>query len=251
MVQDLTRARNRLGKFLLRHRRVWRGGATWTLTRQAWLGSQRFDQPAMTQTFGHDLAVVEVRNAQLDAVAADLAAGATGVGCQKSVSSRCRLMLMDQSTEEVAPTQPAEDRSAPRFRRHRRPGRHLTKAAVRTVSIVVLDIGPQDATLVSSRSPPASSAGTASAAWCVSIGRSQHGGPVSEPYGQAAGRWCGGGGGAAVTGLGGGTRRAWSSRRRMTGVVVASSQASWARLVCCSQRDTRWPSRSVNPWARA
>src|SRR6266536_2354939 len=251
MVQDLTRARNRLGKFLLRHRRVWRGGATWTLTRQAWLGSQRLDQPAMAQTVGHDLAVVEVRNAQLDAVAADLAAGATGVGCQKSVSSRCRLMLMDQSTEEVAPTQPAEDRSAPRFRRHRRPGRHLPKAAVRTVSIVVLDIGPQDATLVSSRSPPASSAGTASAAWCVSIGRSQHGGPVSEPYGQAAGRWCGGGGGAAVTGLGGGTRRAWSSRRRMTGVVVASSQASWARLVCCSQRDTRWPSRSVNPWARA
>jgi transposase len=73
MVQDLTRARNRLGKFLLRHGRVWRGGSTWTLTHQAWLGSQRFDQPAMTQTFAHYLAVVEVRNAQLDAVEADLA----------------------------------------------------------------------------------------------------------------------------------------------------------------------------------
>ena len=73
MVQDLTRARNRLGKFLLRHGRVWRGGATWTLKHQAWLGSQRFEQPAMAQTFGHYLAVVEVRNAQLDAVEADLA----------------------------------------------------------------------------------------------------------------------------------------------------------------------------------
>jgi transposase len=73
MVQDLTRARNRLGKFLLRHGRVWRGGATWTLTHQAWLGSQRFEQPAMAQTFGHYLAVVEVRNARLDAVEADLA----------------------------------------------------------------------------------------------------------------------------------------------------------------------------------
>ena len=73
MVQDLTRARNRLGKFLLRHGRVWRGGATWTLTHQAWLGSQRFDQPAMAQTFGHDLAVVEVGNVQPDAVEADLA----------------------------------------------------------------------------------------------------------------------------------------------------------------------------------
>ena len=52
---------------------MWRGGATWTLTHQAWLGSQRFDQAAMAQTFGHYLAVVEVRNAQLDAVEADLA----------------------------------------------------------------------------------------------------------------------------------------------------------------------------------
>lgn len=39
---------------------------------QAWLRSQRFDQPAMTQTFGHYLAVVEIRNTQLDAVQADL-----------------------------------------------------------------------------------------------------------------------------------------------------------------------------------
>jgi transposase len=78
MVEDLTRARNRLGKFLLRHGRVWRGGSTWTLKHQAWLGSQRFEQPAMAQTFGQDLAVVEVRNAQLDAVEPTLPAGATG-----------------------------------------------------------------------------------------------------------------------------------------------------------------------------
>jgi transposase len=73
MVQDLTRARNRLGKFLLRHGRPWRGGSTRTHAYQVWLGSQRFDQPAMTQTFGHYLAVVEVRNQALDAVEADLA----------------------------------------------------------------------------------------------------------------------------------------------------------------------------------
>ena len=72
MVEDLTRARNRLGRFLLRHGRPWRGGSTRTHAYQAWLGSQRFDQPAMTQTFGHYLAVVEVRNTQLDAVEADL-----------------------------------------------------------------------------------------------------------------------------------------------------------------------------------
>jgi transposase len=73
MVEDLTRARNRLGKFLLRHGRPWRGGSTRSHAYQAWLGSQRFDQPAMTQTFHHYLAVVEVRNTQLDAVEADLA----------------------------------------------------------------------------------------------------------------------------------------------------------------------------------
>jgi transposase len=73
MVEDLTRARNRLGKFLLRHGRAWRGGSTWTHAYQAWLGSQRFDHPALTQTFAHYLAVVEVRNAQLDAVEAELA----------------------------------------------------------------------------------------------------------------------------------------------------------------------------------
>jgi hypothetical protein len=66
MVEGLTRARNRLGKFLLRHGWVWRGGSTWTLKHQAWLGSQRFEEPAMAQTLGHYLAVVEIRNAQLD-----------------------------------------------------------------------------------------------------------------------------------------------------------------------------------------
>jgi hypothetical protein len=60
------------GEFLLRHGRPWRGGSTRTHAYQAWLGSQRFDQPAMAQTFGHYLAVVEVRNQALDAVEADL-----------------------------------------------------------------------------------------------------------------------------------------------------------------------------------
>jgi transposase len=72
MVEDLTRARNRLGKFLLRHGQPWRGGSTRTHAYQAWLRTQRFDQPAMTQTFHHYLAVVEVRNQALDAVEADL-----------------------------------------------------------------------------------------------------------------------------------------------------------------------------------
>jgi transposase len=35
MVIDRTRARHRLGKFLLRHGRVWRDGAAWTMKHQA------------------------------------------------------------------------------------------------------------------------------------------------------------------------------------------------------------------------
>jgi transposase len=53
MVEDLTRARNRLGKFLLRHGRVWRGGSAWTHKHEAWLGasastSQRWGPPTPT-----------------------------------------------------------------------------------------------------------------------------------------------------------------------------------------------------------
>jgi transposase len=46
MVIDQTRARHRLGTFLLRHGRVWRGGDNWTHKHQAWIAAQRFDDPA-------------------------------------------------------------------------------------------------------------------------------------------------------------------------------------------------------------
>ncbi len=72
MVEDLTRARNRLTKFLLRHSRVWRGGSNWTHKHESWLAAQRFDEPALQTTFEHYRAVVLCRDAQLEAVEADL-----------------------------------------------------------------------------------------------------------------------------------------------------------------------------------
>ena len=39
MVIDQTRARHRLGKFLLRHGRVWRDGTNWTLKHEAWIAA--------------------------------------------------------------------------------------------------------------------------------------------------------------------------------------------------------------------
>jgi transposase len=73
MVQDRTRARHRLGKFLLRHGRPWRGGNAWTLTHERWLLGQRFEEPALAATYAHYRAVLDARDAQLEAIQADLA----------------------------------------------------------------------------------------------------------------------------------------------------------------------------------
>jgi transposase len=73
MVEDLTRARNRLSKFLLRHSRVYRHGTPWTVKHEAWLAAQRFDEAALAVTFGHYRATVLARDAALAAVEADMA----------------------------------------------------------------------------------------------------------------------------------------------------------------------------------
>lgn len=72
MVIDRTRARHRLGKFLLRHGRVWRDGANWTLKHHQWIRTQRFDQPAAQITFAHYRATLDAREAAVDAIDAEL-----------------------------------------------------------------------------------------------------------------------------------------------------------------------------------
>jgi transposase len=72
MVIDRTRARHRLGKFFLRHGRIWRGGDNWTLKHQAWLRQQRFDESALNQTLAHYQATLAAREAAVDAIEADL-----------------------------------------------------------------------------------------------------------------------------------------------------------------------------------
>jgi transposase len=72
MVEDLTRARNRFTKFLLRHGRVYRNGSNWTYRFESWLNAQRFDDRALTSTFEHYRATVRLRQTALDAVEADL-----------------------------------------------------------------------------------------------------------------------------------------------------------------------------------
>jgi transposase len=72
LVDDQTRTRHRLSKFLLRHDRVWRETA-WTLNHQRWLAGQRFDEAALRATYGHYRAVLTARDAELAAIEADLA----------------------------------------------------------------------------------------------------------------------------------------------------------------------------------
>ncbi len=73
MVIDRTRARHRLGKFLLRHGIVWRGGDNWTLKHYRWLDGLRFEDAALRATFAHYRATLTAREAAVDAIDTDLA----------------------------------------------------------------------------------------------------------------------------------------------------------------------------------
>ncbi len=72
LVEDRTRARHRLSKFLLRHDRIWRADG-WTCQHERWIAGQHFDDPALAATFAHYRAVLAARDAELAAIEADLA----------------------------------------------------------------------------------------------------------------------------------------------------------------------------------
>jgi transposase len=71
LVEDRTRTRHRLSKFLLRHDRIWRDTA-WTGRHEQWLMSQRFDDAALRGTYGHYRAMLAARDAELAAIETDL-----------------------------------------------------------------------------------------------------------------------------------------------------------------------------------
>jgi len=73
MLADRSRARLRLGGFLLRHGRTWRDASTWTYAHERWPVAQRFDDPALATTYAHSRATVSARDAALEAIEADLA----------------------------------------------------------------------------------------------------------------------------------------------------------------------------------
>jgi transposase len=62
--RDLTAARNRLVKFLLRHGHIYRETSNWTPRHRTWLIHQTFRHPAEKLTFDHYLAAVDYNDAR-------------------------------------------------------------------------------------------------------------------------------------------------------------------------------------------
>jgi transposase len=71
-VEDLTRAKNRLAHFLIRHGRIYRDGTTWTLKHRSWLAAQSFDHPALHGDLRRYTQTVQCREAELGAIEADM-----------------------------------------------------------------------------------------------------------------------------------------------------------------------------------
>jgi transposase len=71
---DRRRCRQRISSFLLRHGVVFRDGTTWTARHDTWLRARRFDDPAVQRTFERYLAIVDIRDAEVRAIEADLTA---------------------------------------------------------------------------------------------------------------------------------------------------------------------------------
>ena len=88
---DLMRARNRIGKFLLRREIYWEGpGETWSPKHRSWLTSVRFSDHASRATLADYLHAHDVLIARRDQIEADLAELATCVACAHTVARlRC------------------------------------------------------------------------------------------------------------------------------------------------------------------
>lgn len=74
---DRRRARQRVRSFLLRHGRTPPGSGRWTKAFDWWVATQRFDEPDAQAAFGHLLASVSARAAELEAVDRRLEEAAT------------------------------------------------------------------------------------------------------------------------------------------------------------------------------
>ena len=71
VLADRKRAQQRLTAVLMRHGRIWRS-SYWTAAHRAWIGAQRFAEPALASAVGYYRATLQMREAELAAVEAEL-----------------------------------------------------------------------------------------------------------------------------------------------------------------------------------
>ena len=102
LLADRERARQRITAMLLRHGRVWRCGSYWTQAHEQWIAAQRFSEPALGAALAHYRAALDTRQAELDAVEAELApwagreplaAAVARLGCYRGIAGLTGLVL--------------------------------------------------------------------------------------------------------------------------------------------------------------
>jgi len=73
VLDDRKRARQLLTAVLMRHGRIWRLASYWTAAHRAGIAAQRYGEPALASAIGYYRAALEVREAELAAIEAELA----------------------------------------------------------------------------------------------------------------------------------------------------------------------------------
>jgi len=76
LLEDRKRAQQRLNALLLRHGRIWGGGAKWTIAHRMWVDRQRFEEAALQEALDAYRGALEAREAELRAAEARLSAWA-------------------------------------------------------------------------------------------------------------------------------------------------------------------------------
>lgn len=103
--KDLTAARQRLGKFLIRHGRLFRGGTKWTLRFWEWLRKQQFEREGERIAFEHYVTEVEHlvdRRARLNreierfATSKPYAAPVAKLSCLRGISVLSAMALLSE-----------------------------------------------------------------------------------------------------------------------------------------------------------
>jgi len=102
LLDDRKRMQQRLNAVLLRHGRVWRGGAKWSCAHRVWVDRQAFDEPALAEALALYRGGLDAREAELRAAEARLAAWAgreplaapvARLGCYRGIAQLTGLTL--------------------------------------------------------------------------------------------------------------------------------------------------------------